>query len=433
MESCKDVLVEKPDQSLLVPKTLEDFQAILDNFTVMNNGTPGLTNISSDDYITTDNGWAALTTPVERNSYIWSEDVYENWTDIDDWNKPYKQVFYCNIVLDGLNDLNRSVNIELYDRLKASALFYRSFAYYGLLQSFSPAYNKEKANLQPGIPMRNSSDINLPSEPLSLKVVYEKLMDDLLIAMTLLPDKTYINTRLSKLACYALMSRVFLMKGEFADAEKWASKALKIQNILLDYNSLPIGSARPFPQSFLQGNEEVIYYAAMTSYSFHRASLTFVNPNLYSLYEEGDLRNDIFYYQGSSGHLFKGSYTGTVATFSGISTNELYLTRAECRARLGNVSGSVNDINLLLKKRYKPDKFIKVTIEDSSELLAFILQERRKELVGRGGRWADLKRLNEEGKYSVVIDRIVNGVQYELTPNDFRYSFPVPGSESFTN
>ena len=57
--------------------------------------------------------------------------------------------------------------------------------------------------------------------------------------------------------------------------------------------------------------------------------------------------------------------------------------------------------------------------------MALILLERRKELLMRGLRWMDLKRLNMEGA-AITLTRTVNGQVYTLPPNDLRYALPIP-------
>jgi hypothetical protein len=62
---------------------------------------------------------------------------------------------------------------------------------------------------------------------------------------------------------------------------------------------------------------------------------------------------------------------------------------------------------------------------DATEALNIILIERRKELLMRGLRWMDIKRLNKEDA-GIVMKRTINGQTYTLLPNDLRYSFPIP-------
>jgi len=59
--------------------------------------------------------------------------------------------------------------------------------------------------------------------------------------------------------------------------------------------------------------------------------------------------------------------------------------------------------------------------------LQLILRERRKELVMRGIRWTDIKRLNLEGA-NIVLTRKIGADTFTLLPNDLRYALPLPES-----
>jgi hypothetical protein len=68
------------------------------------------------------------------------------------------------------------------------------------------------------------------------------------------------------------------------------------------------------------------------------------------------------------------------------------------------------------------------------EILAVIIQERRKELPFTGNlRWEDLRRLNQEPLYAKNLVRILNGESFSLSPRDKRYVFPIPENEIRTS
>src|ERR1700712_1411141 len=96
----KDFLDTKPNKALLIPTTISDMQALLDNIAVFNL-SPGITGIADGDFYTTDAGWKAWGTDGERNSYTWAADIFNGGTAYD-WTQAYQQVFYANVVLDGL-------------------------------------------------------------------------------------------------------------------------------------------------------------------------------------------------------------------------------------------------------------------------------------------------------------------------------------------
>ena len=48
--SCKKYLDKKPDQSMVIPRTVKDLQAVLDNTNVFNAGYPYAIDLGVDDY-----------------------------------------------------------------------------------------------------------------------------------------------------------------------------------------------------------------------------------------------------------------------------------------------------------------------------------------------------------------------------------------------
>ena len=142
------------------------------------------------------------------------------------------------------------------------------------------------------------------------------------------------------------------------------------------------------------------------------------------LYAPGDLRKSIFFKASGSSGTFKGNYSGIVAIFGGLATDELYLVRAECAARQGQTAAAMADLNTLLAKRWKTGTFVPLSAPDAATALAIILAERRKELVGRNLRWTDLRRLN-----NVSLVRTLNGTTYTLAPGSPRYTYPLPADE----
>src|ERR1700744_2013149 len=98
----KHFLDKDPSTNLLVPSTVTDFQELLDNTSVMNI-TPELGEVSADNYYLTYATWMAASTK-DYNAYIWAPDLYEGQGLVADWDNPYSQVFYANVVLQGLGN-----------------------------------------------------------------------------------------------------------------------------------------------------------------------------------------------------------------------------------------------------------------------------------------------------------------------------------------
>ena len=430
----KDFLEKRSNKALLVPTTLADFRLIMDNTTQLFDMSPGLNVLAGDEFEISATTLAGLTN-VDQNTYLWAEEIFNGTGVQNDWNTPYRQVFFANIVLEGLAKLNADADAKLdeWKALKGSALFQRAFAFYNLSQSFAPVYRSDNAKDQLGIPIRLVPDVNAQSTRSTLQHTYEQIILDLKESIAYLPLKTAFHTRPPKAAAYAMLARVYLSMSEFVNAEKYADSALMFNSALLDYNTLdPTGTARRFPSALPKGNPEIIFYSAMPLYSFVANAQVTVSPTLYNSYAPFDLRKPLFYKDLKNNGIItlRGSYCGVndAAAFAGLATDELYLIKAECLARKNDPS-AMQWLNNLLVKRFKTNNFVPLQAADAEAALRLILAERKKELVARGLRWTDLRRLNLDPRFSVTLSRTVNGQDYVLLPNSKRYVFQIPPEE----
>ncbi|WP_398455853.1 RagB/SusD family nutrient uptake outer membrane protein [Sphingobacterium thalpophilum] len=421
----KDFLEKKPTQSTVVPVSLSDYQALLDDPNLfIYNSSPRLGALMTDDFSAPDS-YVKTMSDNERISYLWEPGGAGNTAD---WFYPYKQVFNANIILDGLKQLDVA-DKNGYNSIKGAALFWRSYAFYNLLITYSKNYNKVSADTDLGIPLRLESDVNIKTARNSVSQGFEQIIADLKAAAQLLPLSQKHKSRPTRASAFALLARVFLSKGDFKEAGFYADRSLSLNSSLLDYRTLDPSVARPFPAGLSESNPEILFYSVMISSSFLRSSLVSVSQDLYKLYNKGDLRKNLYFTDNANGTIrFKGSYSGDSYFFSGITTREMYLVRAECYARDQKPELALRDLNELLMNRWD-NSFVPLKLETSKEILQQILVERRKELVGGLLRFIDLKRLNLEDDHATVLRRIYDSRELSLPPNDSKYQFLIPEQE----
>lgn len=425
----KDFLDMKPDKALVVPKTITELQALLDNGSNVINRTTYLTQIADADFEMNEDGITSLSN-VLRNSYLWKKDIFEGLPN-SDWDRLYQQIFYANIVLEGLDEIDLgSVNLQEFDHIKGSALFIRAHALYQAIQQFAAPYDSNVADDLAGVPVRTSSDVNIKAKRGTLTESYTQVVKDVNAAILLLPERSERKTRPSKAAAFALLARVQLIMGEYKEAINSSTAVLAIQNDLIDYNELDTTAASAFPNGRRVYNKEIIYYTDRLASSFYNLNTVTVDEELFKQYDKNDLRKIIFYNRNRG---FKGSYGGgNYDIFTGLATDEVYLIRAESFARNGQVTEAMRDLNTLMIKRWKhsaESDFIPFTATSVIEALSIILDERRKELVTRGLRWSDLKRLNLDSRFQVTLNRKYKNEKYQLLPHDKRYVYPIPQNE----
>lgn len=416
----------KSDKQLVVPSKLKDFQALMDNSRVMFTGMPVIGEISSDDYFVSENVLNALPQAWERNAYLWKVDVFDDASIngvTNDWAWPYQRIYYCNLVLEGLAKLEglSGTDLQREEQIRGAALFHRGWAHYQLVQVFAAQYYEPTAGEILGIPIRLHTDISRKSTRSTLKETYVQIMQDLRHASSLLSEFGKTELRPSKAAAWALMAKISLSMGDYQEAMNYADSCLILNGKLMDYSSLD--STLIFP--FAMNNEEVIYRNTLSSARIFTGAYH-IDTTLLQLYNEGDLRKVLFFNKTQDRYVFTGSYEGSNALFGGLSSNEVYLIKAECEYRLGYVEEAQNTLVYLLKHRYTPEAWMKVMETEKTDIFGWILEERRKELVFRGIRWSDLKRLNQEGVFSYGLSREVNGIIYELPVNDPRWVLQIP-------
>jgi hypothetical protein len=420
----KEWLDIKPIDSQVVPITIADAQALLDNSNALNGLYP-IAEMSTGDYELTDPTILSLPVVAWRNAYIWKSDIWEGQI-AQDWINFYNNVFIANVALETLDKLEASSgNSANFRDSKGQGLFVRAFASYNLASLYAKPYQLNGNNLELGIPLRLSADINEPSVRSTVAQTYGQIIQDLKASVTLLPITQPNNIRPSKAAAYGMLARVLLIMGDYTNAELYADSCLKLKSSLIDFNSLSLTSTTPISTN----NIESIYYVGMSNIANLRAGNIIIPNSIYQMYDSNDLRKDVYFYVLNGILTRKGSYSGFSICYGGIAIDEQYLIRAEARARQGKITEAMIDLNFLLINRYKTGTFTPLTATNADDALVKILRERRKELIYRGLRWTDLRRLNQDTKFAVTLSRTYNNVTYTLPPNDKRYTFAIPDIE----
>ena len=423
--SCTKYLDIKSDKTLAVPDKLADLQAMMDNYSSLNVSGGGSSEASSDNYYLTYASWTGLSQENYRRLYTWEKDnVFAINSSSNEWYYDYQAVGFTNTVLDNLSKINPALAADSlqWNNLKGTALFFRSRAFLNLLSVWALAYDEKTAATDLGIPLRLSANFNETSVRASVEQSYHQVLQDLKASIPYLPANTITPMRPVKAAAYGVLARAYLQMRRYTEAGLYADSCLQVNSRLLDYNSLSSTASYPISQF----NTEVVWEGHMQSPSLISMSNAKIDSSLYLSYEATDLRKVIYFKSNNDGtYAFKGSYDGSSSLFNGVTTDEMYLTRAESRVRGSNTTGAVSDLNSLLLKRYKTGTYTNYAETDAAKVLQKILTERRKELVMRDLRWMDIKRLNKEG-YTITLKRILNGITYELPPNDLRYALAIP-------
>lgn len=420
--SCEHFLTLKPDKSLAVPSSSLDLQALLDARSNVNEYS-GLGEIGSDDYFLPFPNWSSLAME-SRLYYIWEKQP----VNLIHWRVAYNAIAHFNTVIDLIDDVDYPASGPTRNQIMGRALFYRSNAFFQLMQVFAKPYNPIIANTEKGIVLRLTADINEKSVRASLSQCYDQIISDLKTSALLLePNRQLYPTRPTKAAAFAALSRTYLSMGEYENSGLYADSCLLLNNELLDYND--IVNQGPYP--FDRFNKEVVFFSTLYGDGNLSPSRARVDTLLYATYTDNDLRKKFLFTENPDGYQsFTGNYNPVTSStlFNGITTAEMLLTRAECYARSNSTELAMQDMLYLLKHRMITLEVDELLELNPSETLAFVLKERRKELIFRGTRWIDIRRLANDERFAVTLTRDLDGEVFTLTPEeqlDFAFYIPL--------
>lgn len=414
--NCNRFLDEKSDSNLATAETLADNQALLDDYaTLASHSTSG--EIASEDVFVTDADFNTMYDEAMKRLYTW-QPSYVSLPTGSDWENCFRRIKIYNTVLFNLGhyEIGNSDNVE------GQALLLRGAAYLEAAQIWCLAYDKNTAEAKLGLPLRLDPDMNIPSVRSTLQETYSQILVDLHRAAILLPVNQLAVSRPSKITALAYLSRVYLYMGDYTNALKHGKEALSYHDGLMNFNTLNPASAYPIKNK----NVEVLLPTLMSYSPFLATTKAKINNDLYQSYDANDLRKTIFFKPLATGEiLFKGNYSGSTTRMTCIATNEVYLNVAEAQAYLDDKTSAMHTLNDLLRTRWKSGTFIELSASNAAQALQIIRAERRKELLFRGLRWADLKRYNREGA-NISLSKTISGQLFTLPPNDLRYAIAIP-------
>jgi tetratricopeptide (TPR) repeat protein len=423
VSSCDSFFDAKPTKDLDVPETIPALQALLDNSDNLNQDIAALL-VMADEYNSTASGYLQIVDYLQQVA-VWNPTPFLTEDIVFDFRGPYSSILISNIVLEQINLLERK-DIS-WDYVKGTAQYFRANSYFNLAMAFLPHPSLETTvNSEFKIPLKLAPDFEFQPQLAGVEEIFNVIMEDLKAAIELLPSTTEFKTRPTKSAANALMARVALYLGDYERAFSSANEALIDRSMLLDYNDIDPNVSFPFTRF----NEEVLCHSRMQNHSFIRNTESLViSERLLALYHKNDLRRDLFFIERPGGFFnFRGSYDNSQTLFTGPTTAEMYLIAAEAKIRLGDMSEGTRLLNTLSEKRFEAGTFEALEFTTLDDALGYVLEERERELVFRGLKWMDLKRIGSEGGQSGTISRRV-GEELLTLDLSVGYTLPLPERE----
>ena len=315
------------------------------------------------------------------------------------WTAGYSTIARANNIINAVDKVTADQTEK--DLAKGQALFTRALAYFDLVRIFAKPYN-QGGGAQLGVPVVLVTDINGTPARNTVAEVYAQVINDLNQAKTLLASTTSATkVTATKFAASALLSRVYLYKGDYANAITEAN------NVTSAGYALVAASALPTFYTTVGTSEEIFTLKFVATESLGSDNLgnmylkpgygdVRVSPDLVSIF---DTANDARYknyigpftnsplefqnnkYKGQDG--IQGMWSPKVLRLS-----EVILNRAEAYAKTANDVAALADLNQIRTKRGLAPLVAVV----GQPLVDSILTERRREFMFEGQHVFDLMR-----------------------------------------
>lgn len=462
LSGCKKFLEVEPKGKTLA-KTLEHYNGLFNNtylngfqnlkFTATSNAATGELGYSfsilgeveapfymSDDIMANPSTFQNYT-QIKQKSYKWADDIYLPDDNPAEWGTMYIHNYVYNVIANGV--MNAEGGTEAEKRaLQSEARIARAYMHFWVAQLFAKPYNEGTAANDPGVPIVTEATTEAKGfERASVKEVYDFIIKEINESIPSLNLNTVSRGRIGQLAAYSILGEVYFNMAKYNEALIPLRKAAdlvassKVNISLYDYNIKANDWFIPFLANMgLSGfpnpydSFETIYVkqTAAPVYSAF-SSLTVLTPETYALFETNDQRKKAFSNKGlfsSSLQLPGYQRSGPLTVNLGATLPNLYLMKAECEARNGQLAEAEKDLETLRENRM-PAAEAQVQYADQQALVKLILRERLMEFAATGRRWFDMRRLYADPVYNNIRgSRTIEGATYTLNENRLTLRIP---------
>lgn len=431
--SCENYLDDVP-KGAKSPTTLADYEAFLrDEYTNHRVTIGGASQLLNDRFV----NLATLSSDRLINAnYMWDENADRIKLKISDesaFYAGYQGISTFNLIIE--NALKTTEATEQEQRkVWAEAKVLRAMNYFNLVNFYADTYVASTAATKLSVPLITSADINAPSKQVTIQELYDFILNDLKDALPYLPKVSQTPLHPNLGAGYAFYSRVYLQMNNYTEALKYANLALAENNKLYDW------------VAYYNANKDVIddpnsYTATPSPMDYNYVeNYTFRHGDSDRLSSENDIPVERAQrFEAGDTRFISRWKTITVGTetrftstlvgmfnFGGITTAEVYLIKAECLARAGQISEALNVLNTVRQTRILPASYQDIATTDKTTALNAIFRTKRNELINTLIPFADARRLNAEGVYPVSFTKTANGTTYTLRSDSHLWTMPFP-------
>lgn len=358
----------------------------------------------------------------------------------------YTAIQNANFILDNINNLESG---DFKNNAEGEALAVRALAHFDVVRYFAkiPTQSSD-AGASLALPYVTTADINLLPARTTVTDFYDNLIKDLTRASSLVNETNSGKFQIGKDAVNALLSRVYLHMGKWAEVVTAANKV-----------STPVAERSKFTGIWNDSEDDGVIFKLRNDDTADETVGVPYNQTaggikdeyvpdyaFYQMFDDTDIRKTA--YIRSNGEFAGNNYNHVIKWYSSISTTslgvvdpkviraaEVMLNKAEALSEIGGRDAEARAaLDAVRSQRYSP---FASGNEVGSALKAAIAKERRLELAFEGMRFSDIKR------YGIDLDRSnfghfadgtgVPATFQKLAKSDYRFQVPIPIEEMNLN
>ncbi len=418
--SCSDFLDEAP-RGNAIPEDVENFEAIF-------NGSQNFNLYLSDQYYTLWKGDDLLFTDGSLNTIAssvgqfstsvvsalkYEDKIYRADETTPETENLYQQIYMYNVIANNVMDATGS-EIEK-KHLEAEARVSRAYLHFCLAQWYAMPYSDAWASTKalPIIDKANTQQMEYV--PATVEEYYQWIVKEMEEACPDLKERPEHRMRCYKATGYAMLGKVYFFMNQYDKALGHLRTAYNMlkgdQNVYLTdqnvkqqpygYKELNLWTLMSFVPYPYRDNEVLFckFGSSMRSWQLYSPNVEptdYIKPEVYHLFNDGDLRRNVIVTKDISGIDLpypSATFLGCMTNI-GISLPEVYLMLAESEARVGTESNAREVLKALRSTRMRPGyEDVPESVQTKNDLIKFCIDEESREFVGTGYRFYNVRRL----------------------------------------
>lgn len=436
LSGCQKFLDVKP-KGKFIPKYIKDYEELSSNPSYASNSNALLERLSDNIFLTDARITGSLTQSTTK-AYQWMPELFIQTETDGGWDPMYNNIYNANIIIEDVEKLKDGTEQQRNEVL-GDAFCNRAFAYWNLVNLYAKDYDAKTAATDLGVPLITVADLEGKPKRATVAAVYDLILQDLLKAKDQLPDVAKNVYRNNKMTALAMLARVYQSMDNYPEAKKYANMVLQLKSTLFDYNVMsfkdplkPLAGINNRPVDYL--TPELISYK-LTGFGSILTNCS-ISPDFLSVLGTKDLR--YVYNFTTLDRLGKPItdpyplYINADLVYS-LNVPEMMLISAESEARAGQIAPALTLLNNLRKKRFKPADYADLTATTADDALKLVIDERRRELFGKGLRWFDMRRLDSDSRFRKTYTRANTAGTYKLEAGSNIFVQQIPGKVMLLN